>query len=139
MKRLGIVAAGLALVVAVAFCAGAFALFVWPGDEPEEAPGIAAPRYTLDEVIGIVRVALDHEGRCSTGPLPQHTGYNPRWGASFDEQSGKWLVGAFCDKDKEEGPPIDFVPPGAATWKFVEDTGQVIPMNDLAAELMRPR
>jgi hypothetical protein len=35
MRRLGIVAAGLALAAILAFAAGAFALYVWPGAKTE--------------------------------------------------------------------------------------------------------
>jgi hypothetical protein len=131
MRRLGIVAVELVAAVALVFGAGAFALYVWPGRE--EAPSVAPPRYTSEEAIGIVRGALDHEGTCSTGPLPQHSQYALHWNTTFHPGRGLWTVTAFCGEG--EGA----IWGGGGLWYLRDESGEVIPVSDLALDFMRPR
>jgi len=130
MRRLGVAAVGVVVVGILTFGAGAFALYVWPGQK--QAPRM--PRYARYEVIGLVRAALQQEPTCAAH-------YKIHWGAAFG--GGKWGVGASCYRETEEEPPVDRVLTGAsweaqAIWELVEDTGQIIPLTGQAAELMRP-
>jgi hypothetical protein len=136
MRRLGIVAMALALVVVLAFGAGAFALYVWPGKE--SAPSLVAPRYSAVVAVGRVRAALETEGECKEET--QHI----RWAAYDEPQRDCWVVAELCRK--EAGPPVlDSEEPLAdvagaeARWLICEEDGVVVPLTDLAASFMRPR
>jgi hypothetical protein len=96
MKRVAIAAVGLAVAAALAFGAGAFALYVWPGHE--QAPS-SSPRYTWLEAIGVVRATLAHEATCVVPGVSEH---KARWGA-IGPHRGAWWVAAFCGEG--EGPP----------------------------------
>jgi hypothetical protein len=39
---------------------------------------------------------------------------------------------------KERDRPVDYIQTDGAEWNFYEDSGQVIPLNDAAVDLMRP-
>jgi hypothetical protein len=176
MRRLGIVAVGLAVLVSLAFGAGAFALYVWPGQEQAVSvraaptvspaptlppvpspspvpthppvPTVSLPRYTRDEAMGLVRAALQQQGYCPEAvpaelygiPMTPRAGTKSHWSANFDRQRRTWSVAEFCYPEGQQEPPADLIPPPeqANIWELIEDTGQVIPLNESAAALMRP-
>jgi hypothetical protein len=127
MKRLALAAIGLAVVVALAFGAGAFALYVWPGQE--EAASVS-PRYTYVEAIGLVRARLPFGAKCRAYGVDREG----NWGALWAGQ-GMWFVEVWCGDQNE--PRMEEVWKKTGTeWHLCEDSGQVIPMTDNAAALM---
>lgn len=128
MKRLTLLVVGLTLAAALSFGAGAFALFVWPGQQ--EAATLSPPRYTYEEAIGLVRVRLPFGAKCSAYGVEREG----NWGALFDNQ-GAWWVEMRCG-DRDE-PRMEEAWSGSGTeWRVYEDSGQVIPMTDNAAAFM---
>jgi hypothetical protein len=136
MKRLAIAAVGLAIAAALAFGAGAFALYVWPGKPTLPATG----HYYPQEAVGRVRAVLQTEGQC-TDP-----GQHIQWAAFVgDAKRGCWDVGELCTAKEGMllwGTPQEVFSAAWGSdikWEICEDDGVVIPLTDRAAEFMRPR
>jgi hypothetical protein len=137
MKRLAIAAVGLAVAAILAIGAGAFALYVWPGQEEvqQQAPDLS-PRYTELEATGIVRAALSRYPSCAA----YANAFAVQWHAVFEADGGKWQVVAYCEEGKSwDVPGLEVPDPRTvAVWYLCEDSGQLVPLSDLAVLLMTP-
>ena len=129
------------LLILALSCAAVFAIWPVVRDAPwldSENSVLPSPtpfptaRYSLDEAVGLVRAALDHEDQ---GVCPGKI----RWAAEYSG-GRSWLVAAACVAEFNYGPPIGLIPPGwnNRLWRLYEDDGRVIPLTDRAVEWMQP-